>query len=137
MCIQSRADSDGDGDGNGMVTVTVMVPKALSQVGWLRQRQCQSFNRLNTIYWPQFTQTQSSIGPKIPVECYSCRNAAFSSAALKQALNQALNHTLKPALKPALQRPLKMLSMSVSALSKPVGSKDWLRFIDGQPYIVP
>jgi hypothetical protein len=33
-----------------MVTVTVMVPKALSQVSWLRQRQCQSFNRLNTFY---------------------------------------------------------------------------------------
>jgi uncharacterized membrane protein len=35
-----------------MVTVTamVMVPKALSQVGWLRQRQCQSFNRLRAFY---------------------------------------------------------------------------------------
>jgi len=38
------------------------------QVGWLRQRQCQSFNRLNTFYWPNFPQTQSSIGPKIPVQ---------------------------------------------------------------------
>jgi hypothetical protein len=60
---------------------------------------------------------------------YSCRNAAFSSTALKQALNQAL--------KPALKRPLKMLSMSVLALAKPIGSQDWLRFIDCQLYIVP
>jgi hypothetical protein len=29
-----------------MVMVKVMVPKALSQAGWLRQPQCQSFNRL-------------------------------------------------------------------------------------------
>jgi len=33
-----------------MVTVTVMVSKALSQIGWLRQRQCQSFNRLRAFY---------------------------------------------------------------------------------------
>jgi len=33
-----------------MVMVTVMVPKALSQVGWLCQRQCQSFNRLRAFY---------------------------------------------------------------------------------------
>jgi hypothetical protein len=42
--------------------------KALSQVGWLRQRQCQSFNRLKAFYWLKLPQTQSSIGPKIPVE---------------------------------------------------------------------
>jgi len=30
-----------------MVLVMVMVPKALSQVGRLHQRQCQSINRLN------------------------------------------------------------------------------------------
>jgi len=51
-----------------MVMVTVMVPKALSQVGWLRQRQCQSFNRLKAFYWQKLPQTQGSIGPKIPVE---------------------------------------------------------------------
>jgi hypothetical protein len=33
-----------------MVMVTVMAPKALSQIGWLRQRQCQSFTRLRAFY---------------------------------------------------------------------------------------
>jgi hypothetical protein len=51
-----------------IVMVMVMVPKALSQVGWLCQRQCQSFNRLKAFYWPKLPQIQSSIGPKIPVE---------------------------------------------------------------------
>jgi len=51
-----------------MVMVMVTVPKALSQVGWLRQRQCQSFNRLIAFYWPMLPQTQSSIGPKILVK---------------------------------------------------------------------
>jgi len=51
-----------------MVMVIVMVPKALTQVSWLRQRQCQSFNRLKAFYWPKLLQTQSSMGPKIPVE---------------------------------------------------------------------
>jgi hypothetical protein len=37
-------DCDGDGEGDVMVTVMVLVPKALSPVGWLRQRQSQSFN---------------------------------------------------------------------------------------------
>jgi hypothetical protein len=51
-----------------IVMVMVMVPKALSQVGWLCQRQCQSFNRLKAFYWPKLQQTQSSIGPEIPGE---------------------------------------------------------------------
>jgi len=34
-----------------VMMVMVMVPKALSQVGWLRQRQCQSINRLKAFYW--------------------------------------------------------------------------------------
>ena len=39
-----------------MLMVMVMVPKALCQVGWLRQRQCQSINRL-----------KPSIGQSFPV----------------------------------------------------------------------
>jgi len=51
-----------------MVMVTVTVLKALSQVHWLSQRQCQSFNRVKAFYWPKLPQTQSSMGPKILVE---------------------------------------------------------------------
>ena len=57
MSIQSGADvheadvnSDGDGDGDSMV------PIALSQVGWLHQRQRQSFNILIAFYWPKLSQ---------------------------------------------------------------------------------
>jgi hypothetical protein len=35
-----------------MVMVMVMVPKALRQVGWLHQRQCQSINILKAFDWP-------------------------------------------------------------------------------------
>jgi hypothetical protein len=48
-----------------MMMVMVMIPKALSQVGWLRQHHYQSINRLNAFYWPKLPHTQSSIGPKI------------------------------------------------------------------------
>ena len=37
----------------------VTVPKALTQVGWLRQCQYQSFNRLKAFYWPKLPETQS------------------------------------------------------------------------------
>jgi hypothetical protein len=42
-----------------MVMVMVMVPKALSQVGWLRQRQRQSLHRHIAFYWPKLPETQS------------------------------------------------------------------------------
>jgi hypothetical protein len=83
--------------------------KALSQVGWLCQRQCQSFNRLNAFYWPKLPQTQSSIGPKIPVETLLLPKRGF--------LKRGSEAGSQSALKPALKRPLKMLSMSVSALA--------------------
>jgi hypothetical protein len=41
------------------VMVMVMVLKALCQIGWLYQRQCQSFNILIAFYWPKLPQTQS------------------------------------------------------------------------------
>jgi len=68
--------------------------KALSQVGWLRQRQCQSFNRLNAFYWPKLPQTQSSIGPKIPVETLLLPKRGFlkrGSEAGSQSGSQAVS----------------------------------------------
>jgi len=47
-----------------IVMVMVMVPKALSQVGWLRPRQCQSFHRLKAFYLPKLPETQSFNRPK-------------------------------------------------------------------------
>jgi len=80
-------DGDGDGDGHGdsesvMVMVTVMVPKALSQVDWLRQHQCQSFNSLKVFYWPKLPLENST-----PPEAWLCQ--ALLSRAGFQAGSQA------------------------------------------------
>ena len=43
-----------------MVMVMAMVPKALSRVGWLRQHQCESINRVQAIYWPKLPVENST-----------------------------------------------------------------------------
>jgi len=132
-----------------MMTVMVMVPKALRQVGWLRQLQCQSINRLKPSIGQSFHKLRIQSAQRFLWKCYSCRSSALSSVALKQALkqalksalNQTLNQALKPALyqalKPARKRPRIILSMSVSAPATTISSQGWLRFVDCQLYIVP
>jgi biopolymer transport protein ExbB/TolQ len=73
-----------------MVMVMVMVPKALSQVGWLRQPQCQSINRLNPSIGQSFHKLRVQPAQRFLWTCNSCRSSAPSSVALKQALKQAL-----------------------------------------------
>jgi hypothetical protein len=72
-----------------MVMVMVMVPKALSQGGWLRQRQCQSINRLKPSIGQSFHKLRVQLAQRFLWKRYSCRSSALSSAALKQALKQA------------------------------------------------
>jgi hypothetical protein len=73
-----------------MVPVMVMVPKALSQVDWLRQRQCQSINRLTPSIGQSFHKLRVQSAQRFLWKRYSCRSSALSSVALKQALMQAL-----------------------------------------------
>jgi hypothetical protein len=73
-----------------VMMVVVMVPKAFSQVGWLRQRQCQSFNRLKPSIGQSFHKLKVQWAQRFLWKRYSCRNATLSSTALKQALKQAL-----------------------------------------------
>jgi hypothetical protein len=69
-----------------VVMEMVMVPKTLSQVGWLRQRQHQSIHRLKAFYWPKLPETQSfQSAQRFLWKRYYCRNAAFSRTAPKQA----------------------------------------------------
>jgi hypothetical protein len=70
-----------------LVMVMVMVPKALSQVGWLRQ--CQSINRLKPSIGQSFHKLRVQLAQRFLWKRYSCRSSALSSAALKQALKQA------------------------------------------------
>jgi len=69
-----------------MVMVMAMVPKALSQADWLRQRQCQSFNRLKPSIGQSFHKLRVQCAWRFLWKRYSCRNTALSSPALKQAL---------------------------------------------------
>jgi len=69
-------NGDGDGDGDG----EVIVPEALRQVGWLRQRQRQSFHKLRVINRPQ-----ASRGKR-----YSFRSAALFGVALPSTLSSWL-----------------------------------------------
>jgi hypothetical protein len=81
-----------------MVMVMVMVPNALSQVGWLRQRQCQSINRLKPSIGQSFHKLRVQSAQRFLWKRYSCRSSPLSSTALKQAL-KALKQALKQALK--------------------------------------
>ena len=60
-----------------MVMVMVMVPKALSQVGWLRQCQCQSFNRLKPSIGQSFHKLRVQWAQRFLWKRFSCRNAAL------------------------------------------------------------
>jgi biopolymer transport protein ExbB/TolQ len=82
-----------------LVMMMVMVPKAHSQVGWLRQRQCQSINRLKPSIGQSFHKLRVQAAQRFLRKRYSCRSLALSRAALKQALKQALRQALKQALK--------------------------------------
>ena len=77
-----------------MVMLMVMVPKALSQVGWLRQRQCHSINRLNPSIGWSFHKLRVQSAQRFGWKCYSCRSSALSSVALKQSLKKALKQAL-------------------------------------------
>jgi len=66
VCVRIRSrvdgddsDSDGDGDGNVNGNVNGDGPEALRQVGWLHQRQRQSFHWVRAFYWPKIPQTKS------------------------------------------------------------------------------
>jgi len=119
-----------------MVMVMVMVPKALSQVGWLCQRQRQSFHRLQAFYWPKLPQAQSFHTAKsflwktlLLPKRGSLKRGSLKGGSLKQALKQALKR----------QRALKRTRIDCTGITaKTAGSKDRYRSISGlQLYIVP
>jgi hypothetical protein len=84
-----------------MVMVTVMVLKALSQVDWLCQSQCQSSNRLKAFYWPKLPQTQSFHTAKsFPWKILLLPKHGFvKHGSLELTPKQALKQAIKQAIK--------------------------------------
>jgi biopolymer transport protein ExbB/TolQ len=98
-----------------MVMVMVMVQNALSQVGWLRQRQRQSFNRLKAFYRPKLPQTQSFHTAKsFPWKTLHLPKRGFVKLG---TLEQAPKQAIKQAVKQLSSRLSSMLSSRLSSAS--------------------
>jgi len=113
-----------------MVMVMVMVPKVLSQVGWLRQHQRQSFHRLKAFYWPKLPDTQSfqSAQRFFWKRCPS-QARLRNTLSIRLSIRLAIRLSIRPSIR--LSGGLssghsRMLSMCVLAPAKPVGSQDCL-----------
>jgi biopolymer transport protein ExbB/TolQ len=65
-----------------LVMVKLMVLEALSQVGWLCQRQCYSINKLNYSIRQSFHKLRVQSAPRFHSKRNSCRSSAVSSSAL-------------------------------------------------------
>jgi len=78
-----------------MLMMVISIPEVLRQVGWLHQRQHQSFYRLRVFYEPKLPHTQSfPSAQSFPWKTLLHLNCGSLKSALKQALKRVLKQTL-------------------------------------------